>query len=300
MFSLGALSGSASKHQTPTLRVHRGSTAIMSALSRAQAFVALSRRARLRSMKISVITVSFNSASTIVDTLRSINQQTHQDIEHIVIDGASADDTVALVRRHGHRVAHLVTERDLGIYDAMNKGLALASGDYVGFLNADDVFARRESVARIVAASVSAGHRADAIYGDLVYVRANDIHAVIRRWRSGDFRHSRLRWGWMPPHPTFYVQRELMLELGGFDIGLRVAADYDFELRCLKVAERRVAYVPEVLVRMRVGGVSNRSLPALWRKSSEDLAALRRSGIGGVGTLMCKNLRKVPQFLRRD
>jgi glycosyltransferase len=244
---------------------------------------------------ISVITVCFNSAATIVDTLRSVAAQTHAEVEHIVVDGASSDDTLRLVRTHGAHVATLISEPDLGIYDAMNKGLAAATGEFVGFLNADDLFASPRSLQLL--AEALAADDADMAYGDLVYVRADDTGVVVRLWRSGRFGRSRLRFGWMPPHPTFYARRSLLVQHGGFNILLRIAADYDLMLRCLCASGQRVSYVPEVLVRMRLGGASNRSLKALWRKSREDLGALRHSGVGGVGSLLCKNLRKLPQFL---
>jgi glycosyltransferase len=248
-------------------------------------------------VRVSIITVSFNSAQTIGDTLASVARQTHPDIEHLIVDGASVDDTMEVVRRQGTSVTRSVSEPDGGIYYAMNKGVALATGDLVGFLNADDVFAGPDSVAELVAEA----HRtqAQAVYGDLMYVRADDLSAVVRVWRSGCFTPTRLRYGWMPPHPTFYVRAETMRELGGFDTRYRIAADYEFMLRCLTGPGRSVGYVPRVLVHMRTGGASNQSLAALWRKSVEDLQALSSSGVGAVGTLLCKNVRKLPQFFRR-
>lgn len=246
-------------------------------------------------MKISIITVAYNSGRTIADTLRSVAAQHGADIEHIVIDGASSDDTLIQTRLHGAHVARLVSEPDRGIYDAMNKGLALASGEFVGFLNADDMLASPQAAQAIVAAASSPG--VGAVCGDLVYVRQDRPEQVVRYWRCGAFDPRRLRYGWMPPHPTFYVRRSLLQELGGFDTGLRIAADYDFMLRCLRMPGFQLAYVPQVLVRMRMGGASNRSLRALLRKSREDLIALQRNQVGGLLTLACKNLRKVPQFV---
>lgn len=249
-------------------------------------------------MKVSIITVAYNSARTIGDTLASVAAQSHPDIEHVIVDGASRDDTLKVVRESGARIAHLVSEPDNGIYDAMNKGIALATGELIGFLNADDAYASPESIAAIVEEATRSG--ADAVYGDLVYVRENDLSEVVRVWRSGKFSIARLKYGWMPPHPTFYVRRETMRQLGGFDTRFRIAADYDFMLRCLGRAACRVGYVPRVLVRMRTGGASNQSLKALWRKSTEDLRALRNSGVGALGTLLCKNLRKLPQFFQAE
>lgn len=246
-------------------------------------------------MKLSIVTVTYNSAPTIGDTLKSVAAQIHPDIEHIVVDGASTDDTLAIVRRDGPHVARVVCEPDRGIYDAMNKGLALASGDFVGFLNADDMLAGHGVVAALAQAASSPD--IDAVCGDLVYVRQDQPDQIVRYWRCGAFSPARLRFGWMPPHPTFYVRRSLLNQVGGFDTGLRIAADYDFMLRCLSRPGMQVGYVPEVLVKMRMGGASNRSLRAMWRKSREDLQALRRSQVGGTFTLLCKNLRKLPQFM---
>jgi len=246
-------------------------------------------------MKISLITAAYNSATTIGDTLRSVAEQTYPNVEHIVIDGASTDNTLKVIHGHSGHLIHVVSERDHGIYDALNKGLRLATGDFVGFLNADDVFAHK-NVLRLVADSTGPGAPIDAVYGDLVYVMRERPHRVLRRWRSGGFSPSRLRFGWMPPHPTFYVRKTLLDELGGFDTELRIAADYDFMLRCLLRPGVRVHYLPEVLVRMRIGGASNRSLMTMLRKSSEDLRVMQRNDVGGWFTLLCKNTRKLSQF----
>jgi glycosyltransferase len=247
-------------------------------------------------MKISLITVSYNSAATIADTLRSVAAQSHPDVEHIVVDGGSRDDTLAIVRACGAHVARVVSEPDKGIYDAMNKGLRLATGDLVGQLNADDMLAAPDTLARIAAAATPG---VSAVYGDLVYVDKDRPEQVVRYWRSGAFSAGRLRYGWMPPHPTLYLRRSVLASLGEFDLRLRIAADYDFMLRCLCQPDFNVAYLPQVLVRMRTGGASNRSLQALVNKSREDLFALRKNGVGGVFSLLCKNARKVPQFFQR-
>jgi glycosyltransferase len=248
-------------------------------------------------MKITVITVTYNSAATIVDTLQSVARQDHRDIEHLVIDGGSTDDTLALVAAHGGHVAQVVSEPDRGIYDAMNKGLRLAAGDLVGFLNSDDVFGSPATLSS-VARAAEAG-RADAVFGDLILFDPSRNGAVVRYWRSGEFSLPKVRFGWMAPHPTLYVQREVIRRIGLFDPDLRIAGDYDFMLRLFKLPGVCVAYLPEVLVRMRAGGASQRSLRAMMRKSSEDLLALRRHGAGGVVTLVCKNLRKLPMFFAR-
>ena len=248
-------------------------------------------------MKITLITVAYNSAATIADTLASVASQTHAEIEHIVIDGRSTDATIEIVRCHGAHVSTLVSEPDGGIYEAMNKGIALATGELIGFLNADDVLNGSDAVGSVARAAATGS---DVVYADLVYVRNDDLHRVVRHWRSGGFRRSRLRFGWMPPHPTFYVRRALLHEVGGFDTSFRIAADYDFMLRCLARPAVKVSYLPQVLVRMRTGGVSNAGLSSMLRKSREDLVALRRHRIGGLLTLVAKNLRKLPQYFHGD
>lgn len=249
-------------------------------------------------MKFSVITVAYNSERTIADTLRSVAAQTHPDIEHIIVDGASRDATLRRVHEHGAHVARIISEPDGGIYDAMNKGMCLATGDFVGFLNADDMLADRDAVSRMATTAIGTG--ADVVFSDLEYVRQDNVESVVRYWACGEFSRRRLWLGWMPPHPTFYVRRSLIAEVGEFNTALRIAADYDFILRILGRRDISTAHVAGVMVRMRTGGVSNRSLAMMWRKSSEDLLALRRSGVGGWPTLVCKNLRKLPQFFVRS
>ena len=245
--------------------------------------------------RITLITVCYNSAACIADTLRSVDAQTWPDIEHLIIDGASRDDTLRIVEAHPQPWRQVLSEPDRGIYDAMNKGLRLATGDLVGFLNADDFLADPEALHRLARAAEGQ----DAVYGDLVYVAEHDTRRVVRHWRSGPYAPARLAWGWMPPHPTFYARRELYAQWGGFDTRYRIAADYDLMMRLLTRAQARVAYVPEVLVRMRTGGASNRSLANLWRKSREDLHIMREHRLGGLATLLLKNLVKLPQFLFR-
>jgi glycosyltransferase involved in cell wall biosynthesis len=246
-------------------------------------------------MKISIITATMNSADTLDDCLTSVAQQSYPASEHIVIDGSSSDGTLAVLKRHHAKIAALVSEPDRGIYDALNKGLARATGEVVGFLHADDVYADTEVLARIAAAF--ADPQVDAVYGDLVYVAKEDTNRVVRHWRAGAYRRERLAWGWMPPHPTLYMRRSAYARYGGFDLRYRIAADYDFMLRVLSRMTGSVVYLPELLVRMRVGGTSNRSFRQLLRKSAEDYRALRANRFGGIGALAWKNISKIPQFL---
>lgn len=246
-------------------------------------------------MKISILTATYRCEDTIADCLRSVAAQTHPAVEHLVIDGASTDGTLAIIERHRDRVAQVISERDDGLYDALNKGLVLCSGDVVGFLHADDVYADGRVLERIAAAFDDPAVM--ACYGDLLYVRRQDTDSVVRYWRAGEFAPRKLRYGWMPPHPTFFARRSLYQRFGSFDTDFRIAADYESLLRMLTGLEGKVAYLPEVLVRMRLGGTSNRSLGQIIRKSKEDYRAIRRHRQGGIGTLLCKNLSKLGQFV---
>lgn len=246
---------------------------------------------------ISVVTAVYNRRATVAQALDSVLSQTHPLVESVVIDGASTDGTLDVLQRYRSRVGVLVSEPDKGIYDALNKGIGRARGDVIGFLHADDLFANENVLAKI--ASAFDDPRVDAVYGDLLYVRHEDVTQVVRYWRAGAFDPAALKRGWMPPHPTFYVRRAVYERLGGFDTSYRIAADYDSALRFLAVGRIQAAYIPEVLVRMRTGGISNRSLRNILRKSREDLDILRRNDVGGISTLLNKNLRKISQFWRR-
>jgi len=247
-------------------------------------------------MKISVITAVYNNRDTVAQALDSALAQTHPDVELIVIDGGSSDGTLQVLQGYADHLAVLVSEPDHGIYDALNKGIARASGEVVGFLHSDDLFADTETLSRITAAF--ADPEVDAAYGDLLYVSKDDPSRVVRTWRSDVFSAARLARGWMPPHPTFYVRRKVYEQLGGYDTTYRIAADYDCVLRLLGKGGVRAVYIPEVLVKMRVGGASNRSLKNILQKSREDYRALRVNGVGGMAALAWKNLSKLPQFLR--
>jgi glycosyltransferase involved in cell wall biosynthesis len=244
------------------------------------------------------VTATWNCATTIADCLHSVASQSYTEREHVVIDGASSDGTLDFLQMRSHQLAVLVSEPDRGIYDALNKGIAHASGDVVGFLHADDLYAHADVLAHIAAAFEDAPDLC-AVYGDLQYVRKNDTADVVRQWKSAPFSAGRLAWGWMPPHPTLYVRREWYARIGGLDIRYRIAADYFSILQLFTQPGFKAAYLPEVLVKMRLGGASNRSIKAIVQKSREDWDALRRArvgALGGVGALMWKNLSKIGQF----
>ncbi len=245
-------------------------------------------------MKISVISATFNRADTVAEAFASLRSQTWQDVEHIVIDGGSTDCTLGIIKAQTNQPARLVSEPDAGLYDALNKGLSFATGDVVGVIHSDDFFANDKVLERV--AQAFADPAVDGVYGDLDYVAKADPTRIIRRWRSGTYQRSRLAHGWMPPHPTLFLRRVVIEQWGGFDTTFRIAADYDAMLRYLAKGNIRLAYIPEVLVKMRVGGESNRSLSHILRKSREDYMALRRNDVGGLGALIWKNLSKLGQF----
>lgn len=249
-------------------------------------------------LKISVITACFNSQATIGEAIATLKHQSWPEVEHVVIDGASKDETVAVAQRTLGNEDVLVSEPDRGIYDALNKGIERASGEVIGFLHSDDLYAHDEVLANVAACFNDP--MVGAVYGDLQYVDSEDTERVIRHWVAGTFSQSKLKLGWMPPHPTFFMRRELYQDLGGFDLGYLIAGDYDALLRYFASEKVRATYLPEVLVKMRVGGASNGSLKQILRKSREDVAAMRKNGINPLVALPCKNLSKLPQFLAKS
>ena len=248
-------------------------------------------------MRISIITATYNSEKTLLDTLLSLEKQTHPDIEYIVVDGASKDNTIKLIKRNGTKVSKIICEPDKGIYDALNKGIQAASGDVIGFLHSDDLLAYDDAIADIEKKFKSTG--CDAIYGDLEYVAQNDTTKRIRLWKSGSFSRFKTKVGWMPPHPSFYMKRECYSQFGSFSLDYRISADYDSLLRYILKQRISIAYLPKVLVKMRVGGISNRSVSSMVKKSMEDIRIMKRNGIIWPLALAYKNISKLPQFIKK-
>lgn len=248
-------------------------------------------------IRITVVTATKNSVDTLSECLASVYRQSYVHREHIIIDGGSTDGTLAELEASRAHLDLVISEPDQGIYDALNKGLARATGDVIGFLNSDDLYADPHVLRRIAAAF--ADPNVEAVYGDLLYVKRRDPGQVIRYWRSCPYSLPLLRMGWMPPHPTLYLRREVFDRIGGFDRAYQIAADYDLMLRLLRQLKGKVVYLPNVMVYMRLGGVSNRSLFSILRKSWEDYRALRANRVGGLVTLAIKNLSKIPQFFRK-
>ncbi|MDO6588964.1 glycosyltransferase [Loktanella sp. D2R18] len=246
-------------------------------------------------MKISVVTAVMTGAQTLSRMLDSLAQQTYPDIEHLVQDGGSTDGTLDILWAKRRITPKVVSAPDGGIYEAINAGIARVTGDVVGVLHADDQLAGPNVLAAV--AKALADPAIDGVYGDLQYVAADGSGRVVRHWTAGPYCNTRLKWGWMPPHPTLYLRRQVFENMGAYDARFRISGDYEAMLRYLS-ADVRLAYLPQVMVQMQVGGVSNGSLKLLIRKSREDYRAIRRHRIGGAGTLVAKNLSKLPQFLR--
>jgi glycosyltransferase involved in cell wall biosynthesis len=247
-------------------------------------------------LKISVITVSYNSASTIADTVRSVATQNYQDIEHLIIDGKSKDITIEVVEQHRHPHLILTSEPDGGIYDAMNKGLKRASGEVIGFLNSDDFFADNNVLKKI--ATAFEDESVEACYADLVYVTP-DNSRVARHWKSKNFIKGDFAKGWCPAHPTFYVRRSALRRWGFFDQSFKLAADAEFMMRYLEKGEVKSVYIPNVLVRMRLGGATNQSWENIIKQNKEIFLALQKNNISFslFGFWVFKIISRIRQYL---
>ena len=248
-------------------------------------------------MKVSIITTSYNSAHTIKDTLESVSRQDHLEIEHIIVDGGSTDQTLQIVQQFPH-VACVVSERDHGVYFGMNRGLELCTGEVICFLNSDDWYPRHDVISQVV--HVLQQTNMQVVYGDLQYVGRLNPTKIIRTWRSGNFHRKNIYYGWMPPHPTFFALKEVYKKVGIFNTQLHNAADYELMLRILLKHEMDAFYLPQILVKMRQGGFSNVNLKNRLRANREDFLAWQLNGLRpGFLTRYLKPLRKIPQFFNK-
>jgi len=250
-------------------------------------------------VKVSVVTVTWNCANTVGDCLDSVANQTWPNREHVVIDGASRDGTLAILETRRSQLATLISEPDKGMYDPLNKGIPLAKGEVIGLLNADDCYADNQALSRV--AEVFANPEIDACYGDLVYVAEKDMGKVIRYWPADAYNPNKFYQGWMPPHPTFFVRRQVYEQFGMFNLHMGTAADYELMLRFLLKHRVRAAYIPKVLVKMRVGGMSNVSLKNRLAANRMDRKAWQVNGLQPhLWTLWLKPLRKISQWWKRE
>ena len=248
-------------------------------------------------MKVSIITVAYNSEKTIEDTIKSVVSQSYLNIEYILVDGASTDGTMRIVNKYSDDITKVISEKDGGIYDAMNKGISLATGDIVGILNSDDFYIDNQVIEKVVK---KFNENTDAVYADLVYVDARDTNKIKRTWHSGYYQHGAFVKGWMPPHPTFFVKNEIYKKFGAYSLKLRSAADYEFMLRVIHKEKIRIEYLPEVIVKMRTGGESNASLKNRLNANKEDKLAWKMNGLKpGLFTFIRKPISKIQQFIRR-
>ncbi|MBT8634574.1 glycosyltransferase family 2 protein [Polynucleobacter paneuropaeus] len=248
-------------------------------------------------MKITIITAVFNRVEMISSAIRSVQSQNYSSVEHVIIDGSSSDGTVECINLLSSNTTVLISEPDEGIYDALNKGLAISSGEIIGLLHSDDFFADQNILTEI--AKVFSDPTIGIVYGDLDYVDRFDVNRTIRRWRSDAFTSKSIGQGWMPPHPTLFIRRSLIEGVGRFDLAYRISADYDLILRLFAKKENNSAYLAKVLVKMRVGGESNKSILAILRKSHEDFCILRKNNFSSFSSfyiLFLKNISKIKQF----
>lgn len=250
-------------------------------------------------MKVSVITVCFNAETTIAQTLTSVAQQSYKDIEHIIVDGASTDETMEIVQANSQRLANVISEPDQGLYDAMNKGLAIASGDIVGILNADDVYQDDNVVARVVESFT--GSDVEAVYADLVYVEQNNLSQVRRTYISGEYRTGRCFEGWMPAHPTLYLRREVHEKIGHYNLAVGAQADLEYCARAFEIHKVQSRYVAQTWVRMRIGGVSNRRALSRVKANWRSYLALRDLGLRSnpIKFFFKKFATKLPGFISK-
>ena len=250
------------------------------------------------SLKISIITVSFNSAKTIKETIESILIQDYNNIEYIIIDGGSSDETIDIVKSYGKKISYFISEKDNGIYDAMNKGIKAATGDIIGILNSDD-FYPNSFVLSNVARSFEK-YNCDAVYGDLVYVKAKDATQIKRYWQAGNYNTSKIKNGWMLPHPTFFVKKVMYDRHGLYNSALKRAADYEMILKLLYKENISVHYIPMILVKMRMGGASNSTFLNRIRANKEDGLAWTKNQLNKPMFVRIKKpLQKVIQFFKK-
>ena len=248
-------------------------------------------------MKVSIITITYNSAETVEDTIRSVLSQDYPLIEYIIVDGASKDGTLHIVNRYADKIARVISEPDKGIYDAMNKGVSIATGDVIGILNSDDFYADSTVITDIVNTLQMAS--SDACYADLVYVDKQNTSRIVRSWKSGEYTPGFFLRGWMPPHPTFFLKRAVYEKYGLYSLELRSSADYELMLRMVHKHGISLSYLPRVITKMRTGGQSNVTIKNRWKANKEDRLAWKMNGLQpGLFTLVRKPLSKLLQYLK--
>jgi glycosyltransferase involved in cell wall biosynthesis len=247
-------------------------------------------------MKISIITVTYNSAATLAHTLESVNNQDYADIEHILVDGGSTDETISIIQSYPH-IAKWMSEKDNGLYDAINKGIGLATGDIIGILNSDDFFPGSHIVSLIAGAFVQ--NNVAAVYGDIAFVRPGRLEKIVRLYSSKKFTPRRFGYGYMPAHPSFYVRKSCYDTMGLYKLNYKIAADYELLMRFIFKHGTSYTYIPEILVYMRTGGVSNKNVLSRYTLNKEIIKACKENGVNtNMALLSLKYLNKVFEYIR--
>jgi glycosyltransferase involved in cell wall biosynthesis len=249
-------------------------------------------------VKISIITVSYNSEQTIEDTILSVINQSYKNIEYIIIDGASTDSTHSILNKYQNQISKIISEKDHGIYDAMNKGILAATGDVIGILNSDDMYADSQVIKNIVA--LLQKENTDGVYADLQYVKKDNTTAIVRTWKSGSYKEGKFLLGWMPPHPTFFVKKQMYDQFGTYNTIFKSAADYELMLRFIHKNKIKLSYLPRVIIKMRAGGKSNVTLSNRIKANIEDRKAWEINELKpNFFTLFIKPLSKLVQFIKK-
>ncbi len=249
-------------------------------------------------LKVSIITITYNSELTLIETIDSVLLQTYPNIEYIIVDGHSTDSSISIIHSYKDKISKFVSEKDRGLYDALNKGISLATGDIIGVLHSDDFYTSSKVIENIV--QIFKTHQAEAVYADLFYVDKKDTDKIIRHWKSGHYKHGMFMHGWMPPHPTFFVKKHIYEKYGHFNLDLVSAADYELMLRFVHKHQIKLAYLPEFIIKMRVGGKSNLSLKNRIHANNEDRKAWKINGLKPYFyTTYLKPLRKIIQLFKR-
>lgn len=247
-------------------------------------------------MKVSIITVTFNSAATLRDTLESVRDQDYPDVEHILVDGASKDGTVDIIKSYPH-VKKWVSEKDKGLYDAINKGIRMASGDIVGILNSDDFFPRKDVLS--VIARTFKENKIDAVYGDIAFVKPDNLQKIVRLYSSGKFAPRKFAYGYMPAHPSFYAKKSCYDAMGLYKEDYKIAADYELVMRFIHKHGIACRYIPQTMVYMRTGGVSNKSIFSRYLLNKEIIKACKENGVGtNMFVLSFKYLNKIFEYIK--